>query len=185
MIDMLYEPFKKWSVIGSVYIISDPHFDDADCWLMDPDWPGPMEYIENINKVVHKNDTLVCLGDCGDVRYFNNLKAGHKVLIMGNHDGGKSNYTPYFDEVYEGPLMIAPKIMLSHEPVLSLYWHNIHGHNHNRELNPYINETNLAANVCGYGVFNLGKAIKNGLVSRVDDIHRQTIDEATLRKMSK
>lgn len=56
---------------------------------MDPDWPGPMEYIENINKVVHKNDTLVCLGDCGDVRYFNNLKAGHKVLIMGNHDNGK------------------------------------------------------------------------------------------------
>lgn len=170
MIDMLYEPFKKWSMKGSVYIISDPHFDDADCLLIDPDYLGPMEYIENINKVVGKNDTLICLGDVGNPKYFSYIK-GYKVLIKGNHDIGNSNYKPYFNEIYEGPIMIAPKILLSHEPIISNYWMNIHGHDHAGKMIG-IHRINLAANVCGYSVFNLGKAIKNGLVSSIDDIHR-------------
>ena len=34
MIPTLYEKFKPWSEKGSVYIISDTHFDDSDCKLM-------------------------------------------------------------------------------------------------------------------------------------------------------
>ena len=30
MISILYDIFKKWSAKGSVYIISDPHFSDAE-----------------------------------------------------------------------------------------------------------------------------------------------------------
>lgn len=183
MIKMLYEPFQKWSEKGSIYIISDPHFDDADCRLMDPDWPSPQEYIDNINKVVYKNDTLICLGDIGDPRYLSYLKSRYKILIKGNHDAGNENYKLHFDEIYEGPVMIAPKIMLSHEPILSDYWINIHGHVHNQnESLQKRNEINLAANTCGYGVFNLGAAIKNGLVSQIDNIHRVTIDQAVMRK---
>lgn len=48
--------------------------------------------IDNINKVVHKNDTLVILGDVGNPEYVKKLKAGYKVLVMGNHDAGRSNY---------------------------------------------------------------------------------------------
>lgn len=91
MIDSLYEPFKKWSEKGSVYIISDPHLEDEDCKLMDSQWPEPQEYIDNIKKVVHKNDTLICLGDVGNPSWFSQINA-YKVLIMGNHDKGKSNY---------------------------------------------------------------------------------------------
>lgn len=31
MIPTLYEPFRHWSDGGSVYILSDLHFDDVDC----------------------------------------------------------------------------------------------------------------------------------------------------------
>ena len=30
MIETLYKPFQKWSEKGSVYLISDTHFDDID-----------------------------------------------------------------------------------------------------------------------------------------------------------
>lgn len=92
MIDSLYEDFKHWSARGSVYIISDLHFCDSDCKLMDRDWISPDKHVDLINSIVKKNDTLIVLGDVGDVTYISKLKAGHKVLIMGNHDSGKSNY---------------------------------------------------------------------------------------------
>ena len=41
MILTLYEPFRHWSETGSVYILSDPHFGDSDCKLMDPRWIEP------------------------------------------------------------------------------------------------------------------------------------------------
>lgn len=92
MIDCLYEPFKKWSENGSVFIISDTHFDDSDCKLMDNNWISPKEQVDIINKLAHRNDTLIILGDIGNVDWIRKLKAGHKVLIMGNHDSGATNY---------------------------------------------------------------------------------------------
>ena len=41
MIPSLYEPFKKWAETGSIYILSDLHFDDEDCKLMDKNWICP------------------------------------------------------------------------------------------------------------------------------------------------
>ncbi len=35
MIATLYEPFRHWSENGSVYILSDTHFGDADCKTID------------------------------------------------------------------------------------------------------------------------------------------------------
>ena len=58
MIPTLYEPFRHWSEKGSVYILSDLHFDDADCKFMSPDWISPQEQIAIINGMVMKNDTL-------------------------------------------------------------------------------------------------------------------------------
>ena len=43
MILTLYEPFRHWSDGGSVYILSDLHFDDKDCQLMNPGWITPQE----------------------------------------------------------------------------------------------------------------------------------------------
>ncbi len=186
MINSLYPIFQHWSEKGSVYIISDTHFDDSDCKLMDPNWITPEEQVKIINSMVHKNDTLIHLGDVGNPEWIAKLKAGHKVLIMGNHDQSIQKFKSYFDEVYEGCLFISDKILLSHEPVHGLTWClNIHGHDHNG-VEPYkkdCHHINMAANVCGYTPINLGKLIKDGALSGIDSIHRQTIDRATKNKI--
>lgn len=189
MIPTLYDKFKPWSANGSIYIISDTHFEDADCKLMDSNWVSPQEHIDNIKKYVHKNDTLIHLGDVGNPEWLNQIKA-YKVLIMGNHDQSATKFKPYFDEIYTGPLFIAEKILLSHEPIINgSIWFNIHGHDHNKlsytewrtnqSFAESWNELNLAANVVDYQVYNLGNGIKNGLLSYVDGIHRLTIDKAS------
>lgn len=189
MIDTLYDKFKPWSEKGSVYIISDTHFEDADCKLMDSNWISPQEHIDIIKQTVHKNDTLIHLGDVGNPEWMAQIKA-HKVLIMGNHDQSATKFKSYFDEIYTGPLFIAEKILLSHEPIINgSIWFNIHGHDHNKlsytewrtnqSFAESWNELNLAANVVDYQVYNLGNGIKNGLLSYVDGIHRLTIDKAS------
>ena len=92
MLPQLYKCFQHWSAGGSVYIYSDPHFEDSDCKIMDAAWPTPAEQIAKINAKVHKGDTLIILGDIGNPEYIKRIKAGYKVLIAGNHDVGLTNY---------------------------------------------------------------------------------------------
>ena len=184
MIPTLYEPFQHWSDGGSVYIISDLHFADSACKLMDPNWITPEEQVVIINRMALKNDTFVCLGDVGDPKYIPMIRARKKILILGNHDA-RAKYKDLFSEVYTGALFISDKILLSHEPVYGLSWClNIHGHDHNgtEAYAEGCKHINLAANVCGYTPINLGKIIKDGILSGIDSIHRQTIDRATERK---
>lgn len=180
MIKSLYPIFQKWSATGSVYIISDTHFDDSDCKLMDPNWITPQEHMEIIKQDVRKGDTLIHLGDVGNPDYLDELKC-YKVLITGNHDV-LSKVASHFDEVYTGPLFIADRLILSHEPIQGLesFAMNIHGHDHASNYRP--NHINLASNVYHFRVFNLGASIKGGLLSRIENYHRKTIDEATEKK---
>lgn len=92
MLPQLYEKFQHWSDGGSVWIYSDTHFADEDCNKMDANWISVDEQINIINAKVHKNDTLIILGDIGDKSYIPKLNANYKVLIAGNHDLGLSNY---------------------------------------------------------------------------------------------
>lgn len=200
MIEVLYDSFKHLSKTGSIYIYSDPHFGDVDSFTFRknngklPEGVTTIEeldelQIKNINAVCHKCDTLILLGDVGDINYIKRLKAGHKVLITGNHDKGKEYYKPYFDEnmVYTGPLMISDKVILSHEPIIPCpsYLVNLCGHVHakphkfNIDGHDYYN---FCAEAIDYTPVSLGKLIKNGLLSKVDDIHRVTIDGAIVRK---
>ena len=183
MIQSLYKPFQHWSEGGSVYILSDTHFEDANCSLIDPNWIEPKEQVEIINRIVGKGDTFVCLGDVGNPKYISMIKARKKILLLGNHDApGKCKEV--FDEVYSGPLFISDKILLSHEPVYGLSWClNIHGHDHNNtELyKEGCKHINLAANVCGYTPMNLGKLIKEGVLSDIESIHRMTINNRSER----
>ena len=182
MIAGLYDKFKHWSEKGSIYIISDTHFDDADCQLMDKNWISPKEHIEILKKYAHKNDTLIILGDIGNPTYLKNIKS-YKVLIKGNHDTGSSNYTEYFDEIYEGPLFISEKILLSHEPINGLdFCLNIHGHNHNGKIQEDIYHLNVASNVCNYIPISLSIIIKQGYLANIQTIHREIIDKATDNK---
>lgn len=183
MIDCLYPPFKHWSDGGSVWIISDPHFDDPDCLYMNPNWIKPSMQIDIINATVHKNDYLILLGDIGNEKRLAQIKTDHIVLITGNHDKGHTVYKPYCEEVYNGALFIADRILLSHEPIWGLenFCVNIHGHCHaEKEIYWRESHVNLAADVANYLPFNLGQAIKSGLLKNVENYHRFTIDKATI-----
>jgi len=87
----LYKPFEKWYHGGTIWIYSDPHFEDPDCLKMNEHWPTPEEQVNIINKFVGKNDTFICLGDIGNEEWVKKIK-GYKVLLLGNHDKGVSNY---------------------------------------------------------------------------------------------
>lgn len=178
MIPCLYEPFKHWTANGSIYIISDLHFADKDCKLMDSNWVSIEQQLKIINRMVMPNDCLICLGDMGNPAYMVCIRARQKILIAGNHDK-ISKCKPFFNEVYDGPLFISDKILLSHEPVNGLPWClNIHGHDHSgvEKFNEDCKHINIAANVCGYRPINLGKIIKDGVLSDIKNIHRVVID---------
>lgn len=233
MIESLYKPFQKWSEKGGIFVFSDPHFEDEDLVNVYDDRPSADELVRRINSKVGKCDTLICLGDVGALSYVPFLR-GYKVLVMGNHDSGASNYQRHifkqkfdkglfqkhealdemkrlypncsysiidsydfldnspcwevsadnrlFDEVYEGPVMISPKLMLSHEPIGCGIWAlNIHGHIHARTHKNGGYHYNVCVDCHDYLPLNLNQFLKSGAFSYVVPIHRQTIDEATAR----
>lgn len=178
MIKGLYWFAEKWSEKGSVWIISDTHFNDVDRDSMGYEISSH-EQFRILKEYVHKNDTLIHLGDVGDPVYFEDLP-GYKVLILGNHDYTANKFKKYFDEIYEGPLFISRKILLSHEPIPNMeFCFNIHGHNHNVNNIDDKYHLNLSANVYGYKPASLGQLIKNGILADIKSIHRVTIDKAT------
>lgn len=199
MIDSLYEPFKHWSETGTIWIYSDPHFSDEEMVHLRKNYIGDEEQIKRINSKVGKKDTLIILGDIGNIEMVKKLK-GYKILIMGNHDSGASNYqrkfweeetedgrivkkdNRLFDEVYDGPLFIEDKILLSHEPIDLPFTFNIHGHDHSGWSGKDERHLNLCAEWIDYTPFNFTSAIKKGLTSKVESIHRIIIDNATERK---
>lgn len=91
MIAGLYKIFDHWHKNGTVWIFSDTHFGDPDIHKAFPNRPSDVQLVKNINSKVGKKDTLILLGDVGDPEYVRALR-GYKVLIMGNHDAGRSNY---------------------------------------------------------------------------------------------
>ena len=90
MIKGLYKPFEHWGK-NTCWIISDTHFGDPDLIHPYPDRPTAAEQVKLINSKVGKNDTLIILGDVGNIEWMQQLR-GYKVLVMGNHDAGASNY---------------------------------------------------------------------------------------------
>ena len=85
------------------------------------------------------------------------------------------------DEVYNGPLVVGPKLILSHEPIEIDGMFNIHGHVHSLAL-PTDRDLNICSMNINYTPINLNQLMKHGLTSKVDSIHRITIDNATARK---
>ncbi len=89
-----------------------------------------------------------------------------------------------FDEVYSGPIWIAEKILLSHEPIDIPYAFNIHGHDHSNWFDNG-HHLNLCVEHIDYTPVSLIKLIKDGTFSKVDSIHRMTIDRATEKKLKR
>lgn len=233
MIEGLYKIFKHWSEKGTVWLISDTHFEDKELAVGTKCATrfNTEEYIKIINSKVGRKDTLIHLGDVGDLEAMKKIR-GYKVLIMGNHDTGRTNYerqivtqmfskelytkeqvldlmkTMYpkcqysieerkqlgpffeatadnqlFDEVYEGPLMIAEKLILSHEPAEVPWAANIHGHVHDPKVQLGMNCYNICPDYYNdFEPVNFNQIMKrSGFLSRVKSLHRDTIDNATKR----
>ena len=179
MIKTLYSPFRKWTETGTLWVYSDPHFSDPEMVYLRKNYIGDDEQIARINSKVGKKDTIIFLGDIGNEEMVRKIR-GYKVLIMGNHDKGTSNYADIFDEVYEGPLFIAEKLILSHEPIDLPFAVNVHGHEHRYILRD--RHLNVCAEHIDYYPVNLDREIKRGLLSKAESIHRITIDRATEKK---
>ena len=227
----LYKIFDHWHAEGTTWLYSDPHFNDPDL-KKGIERPDADELVRLINSKCGRKDTFICLGDIVDISYVSKIRAKYKILIMGNHDAGRTNYerrrwvkrfnkskfqqdeallemkrlypgcrytisegyqfhSPFeywevcadnmlFDEVYEGPLMIAEKLILSHEPVDVPWAFNIHGHDHAGHARK--NHLNVCSDVIGYVPVNMNQFMKSGAMAHVDTIHRETIDKATERK---
>lgn len=97
ILNKLYDKFKNWyckgkEKFGNIWIYADPHFgDDETNKLLRINYVGDMEQVNRINSKVGKYDTIVFLGDIGDIEYIRLIR-GYKVLILGNHDQGYNNY---------------------------------------------------------------------------------------------
>lgn len=202
----LYDKFKDWHHGGSIWLYSDPHFSDEEMKYIRKNYIGDEEQVKRINSKVGKNDTLIILGDIGSIEPIRQLH-GYKVLIMGNHDLGASNYkrvkqeitindgnslidegkkvTFYdnylFDEVYEGPLFISNRILLSHEPIDLPFAFNIHGHDHSSIHQKDRMHCNVCAECIDYTPINLKWIVECGIMKDIPSLHRMTIDEATAR----
>lgn len=92
MIEGLYEPFQHWGASGTTWILSDTHFNDPDLIHAYADRLSAEEQVKLINAKCGRADTLIILGDVGDISYVRQLRAKYKILVMGNHDSGASNY---------------------------------------------------------------------------------------------
>ena len=184
MIESLYAPFQKWTETGTLWIYSDPHFSDPEMVHLRKNYIGEDEQIARINSKVGRKDTIIFLGDIGDEEKIRKIR-GYKVLIMGNHDKGATKYEELFDEVYSGPLFIGEKLLLSHEPIALPFAYNIHGHDHSNWDAGMKHHMNVCAEHIEYTPVNLTRLLKRGLLSKVETIHRATIDGATSRKKAR
>lgn len=90
-----------------------------------------------------------------------------------------------FDVVFEGPVLLGEKLILSHESLEGVNWAmNVHGHDHSGRLSDSAHK-NVCLDVTGYEPFHLQAALKSGLLSKTKTVHRQTIDKATERKQKR
>lgn len=175
MYKWIYDSFKHWYHGGAIYLYSDPHFGDEEMKYIRKNYIDDDEQVARINSVVQKNDTLIILGDIGDPSYVKRIK-GYKILVKGNHDVGNSKYKDYFNEIFEGPVFIAPKILLSHEPIDFFFGINLHGHDHSLWIEPDDHHINLCAEHIDYKPVSLKSIVLSGALNKIDDIHRVAIE---------
>ena len=233
MVIGLYDIFNERWGAQTIWLYSDPHFGESveESGLINK--VSDEEQVRRINSKIGRKDTIIFLGDIGDLNWLKKVR-GRKILITGNHDGGASNYQRHIeqetfdlkehkadiyaklvqdypdcvikiekvyafhsaygfysqwmatidnclcDEVYTGPLIIGPKLILSHEPIKIDGLFNIHGHVH-LITPPNDSELNVCSMNINYTPVNLNRLMKQGLTSKVDSLHRITIDNARKR----
>lgn len=141
--------------MNKIFITSDTHFHHGGILALCPSREKAFGrsvdkmnegIIKRWNATVRAEDVVYHLGDVGwfgngDLSIINELN-GHKVLLMGNHDGLPAhNYLKVFDNIVPSVYPIGfGGLVLSHVPLhpSSLGWPkwklNVHGHIHERVI---------------------------------------------------
>ena len=144
-----------------------------------------VDFVRRWLKKLHKDDTFYFLGDFGrptdDIFYellyiFKTAKC-RKVAIRGNHDheAETAQLKQLFDEVYDYPIWISNRIILSHFPCA--VWKdqlNIHGHLHGSVLDSP-NHLCASLHVANYQPIN--SHIANGCLGRLPKYNRRFLWE--------
>jgi len=122
------------------YFVSDLHFGHKNILKFERRQFDTIEehdeyIITSINKVVKPTDELYILGDVGNVELVARLH-GRKYLVLGNHDKQPQKlYEMYFAEVYDTPIYLTQRVVLSHHPIpVTQGVLNSHGHLHGSYL---------------------------------------------------
>lgn len=95
----IYKQFQHWNT-QTCWIYSDPHFGDEDLQKKISGRPNDEEQIKLINSCTGRKDTLIILGDIGNIECVRKLRAARKILIMGNHDSGTTKYKRKIETFY-------------------------------------------------------------------------------------
>lgn len=136
-------------------------------------------------KKLHKDDTFYFLGDFGrptsdtfyELLYIFKTARCHKVAIRGNHDHETetAQLKQLFDEVYDYPIWISNRIILSHFPCA--VWKdqlNIHGHLHGSVLD---SPNHLCASLHVANYQPIHSHIANGCLGRLPKYNRRFLWE--------
>jgi len=145
----------------TIYIISDSHFNHANILKYAERPFGNValmneSMIENWNKKVGKNDTVLHLGDFAlgkktELMAIKDRLNGHIILINGSHDRDVLKIKDDKFIIVEGTLKLG-YIIFSHEPLakkdIPVGFTNVHGHIHNKDsyagLNISVEKTNYS-----------------------------------------
>lgn len=87
----VYDIFNEHWNGQTVWIYSDTHFDDEELAAGTPCRLTSDEQVAAINAKVGRKDVFIHLGDVGNIEHVRKIR-GYKILVMGNHDAGASNY---------------------------------------------------------------------------------------------
>ena len=136
-------------------------------------------------KKLHKDDTFYFLGDFGrptsdifyELLYIFKTARCHKVAIRGNHDHEAETVQlkQLFDKVYDYPIWISNRIILSHFPCA--VWKdqlNIHGHLHGSVLD---SPNHLCASLHVANYQSINSHIANGYLERLPKYNRRFLWE--------
>lgn len=160
----------------------------ADCWLIKGNHD---KGVEN-----YKRKTIIRVFDShifSKEQAMAAAKAEYPDYDIVDVDEGHQFHSPFiywriemdnrlFDYVFEGPLMLGEKLILSHEPIPNITWaKNLHGHVHQGLIESDKHHYNVCLDVQNWQPVHLASYLKGGLVD-IQPLHRTTINKATERR---
>lgn len=116
-----------------------------------------------------------------------------KYWVISHYEGWDTCHAPFhyyiftaddklFDYVFQGPLIIGEKVILSHEHIAIPGMYNIHGHHHSPDWQNTEERICLCSEKIDFTPLNLKKLLTDGRLKNIKTVHELTIEKAKARK---